>query len=131
MIDHMSTYATDYPQTKQFYEAALAALGYSVQTEFVAKWNPDFPTQRMCAFGVDGKPAFWLIETKEKHTPRHFAFVAHSRSDADAFYEEAIDNGGIDNGKPGLRPIYHENYYGAFAIDPDGNNVEAVCHQAE
>ena len=131
MIDHMRTYATAYTEAKKFYEAALSALGYSVQTEFVAEWNPDFPTQRMCAFGVDGKPTFWVIETKENRTPRHVAFVAHSRSDADAFYNEAIDNGGVDNGKPGLRPMYHENYYGAFAIDPDGNNVEAVCHQPE
>lgn len=131
MIDHLSTYATNYAATKSYYEAAFALLGYSLQTEFVAEWNSDFPTQRMCAFGVDGKPSFWVIESKEKFTPRHVAFSAESRSAVDLFYNQAMGNGGQDNGKPGLRPMYHENYYGAFSIDPDGNNVEAVCHAPE
>jgi catechol 2,3-dioxygenase-like lactoylglutathione lyase family enzyme len=128
MIDHLSTYATDYPATKLFYETAFAPLGYTLQTEFVAEWNADFPTQRMCAFGVNGKPTFWIIETKEKSTPRHVAFSAVSRNAVDQFYAQAMTHGGKDNGQPGLRPHYHENYYGAFTIDPDGNNVEAVCH---
>ncbi|HEC13361.1 MAG TPA: VOC family protein [Acidiferrobacteraceae bacterium] len=131
MIDHISTYTTDYVKTKNFYEKAFSALGYSLQTEFVAEWNKEFPTRRICAFGLDRKPIFWVIETKEKYTPRHVAFTAKTRADVDAFYNQAIENGGVDNGKPGLRPIYHENYYGAFAIDPDGNNVEAVCHTPE
>lgn len=131
MFDHLSTYATNYMATKKFYESAFAPLGYSLQTEFVAEWNPDFPTQRMCAFGVNGKPSFWIIETKEKYTPRHIAFSAASRRSVDLFYEHAMQNGGKDNGKPGLRPMYHEHYYGAFVFDPDGNNVEAVCHKPE
>ena len=131
MIDHLSTYAKDYLATKSFYEAAFAPLGYSVQMEFVADWNQDFPTQRMCAFGVEGKPTYWIIETKEKFTPRHIAFSAISRSLVNQFYELALENGGKDNGRPGLRPMYHEHYYGAFVIDPDGNNVEAVCHTPE
>lgn len=131
MIDHMSTYATDYPATKKFYEAAFAPLGYSLQTEFVAEWNSDFPTQRMCAFGVNGKPSFWVIESKEKHSPRHVAFSANSRIDVEGFHSKALGNGGKDNGKPGIRPMYHEHYFGAFTIDPDGNNVEAVCHMPE
>ncbi|SFK58311.1 VOC family protein [Methylophaga sulfidovorans] len=131
MFDHLSTYSVDYPATKSFYEAVFAPLGYSVQVEFVADWNPDFPTQRMCAFGVGGKPTYWIIETKEKYTPRHIAFSAASRSLVDQFYQQAMANGGKDNGEPGLRPMYHVNYYGAFVIDPDGNNVEAVCHSPE
>ena len=131
MFDHLSTYATNYAATKSFYAAAFAPLGYSLQTEFVADWNKEFPTQRMCAFGVTGKPSFWVIETKEKSTPRHVAFSAASRRAVDLFYSQAMNNGGKDNGKPGLRPMYHENYYGAFVLDPDGNNAEAVCHAPE
>ncbi|WP_434778235.1 VOC family protein [Neisseria sp. Ec49-e6-T10] len=128
MIDHLSTYATDYVATKHFYEKAFAALGYTIQAEFVAKWNEHFPTQRMCAFGKEGKMAFWIIEVKEAYTPRHTAFAAENRAQVDAFYQAAMHSGGQDNGGPGLRPHYHEHYYGAFVIDPDGNNVEAVCH---
>lgn len=131
MIDHLSTYATNYASTKQFYESVFAALGYSLQMEFVADWNADFPTQHMCAFGNQGKPTFWIIETKDAYTPRHIAFSASSRPMVQAFYEAGIKNGGKDNGAPGLRPTYHENYYGGFLIDPDGNNVEAVCHTPE
>ncbi|MBZ9558591.1 MULTISPECIES: VOC family protein [unclassified Modicisalibacter] len=131
MFDHISTYATDYGATKSFYEAVFAPLGYSVQTEFVAEWNQDFPTQKMCAFGRDGKPSYWVIESKERFTPRHVAFSAPSRAEVDEFHRQGMANGGSDNGKPGLRPLYHENYYGAFLIDPDGNNVEAVCHAPE
>ncbi|MEX6503654.1 VOC family protein [Pseudomonas zhanjiangensis] len=131
MIDHLSTYATNYVATKTFYEQALAALGHSLQIELVAEWNPAFPTQRMCAFGPEGKPAFWVIEVKQAYTPRHVAFSAASRAAVQAFHQAALASGGSDNGKPGLRPLYHEHYFGAFAIDPDGNNVEAVCHLPE
>ncbi len=79
MIDHLSTYATDYAATRSFYEVALGALGYHVQMELTAEWNEDFPTQRMCAFGPAGRPVFWIIETREPATPRHFAFRAESR----------------------------------------------------
>lgn len=128
MIDHLSTYATDYAATRSFYEVALGALGYHVQMELTAEWNEDFPTQRMCAFGPAGRPVFWIIETREPATPRHFAFRAESRADVDAYHREAVAAGGEDNGLPGVRPQYHENYYGAFVLDPDGNNTEAVCH---
>lgn len=128
MIDHISTYATDYLASKNFYEAAFSPLGYSLQTEFVAEWNTEFPTQRICAFGPENNPTFWIIESKQQYTPRHTAFTAISHGAVEAFFENALENGGKDNGAPGLRPMYHENYYGAFVIDPDGNNVEAVCH---
>jgi catechol 2,3-dioxygenase-like lactoylglutathione lyase family enzyme len=128
MIDHLSTYATDYGVTKAFYEAALRSLGYGVQFEMVTSWDPDFPERRMCAFGPPGKPVFWIIEVKEAASPRHVAFSAPDRNSVAAFHEAALTVGGRDNGAPGLRPMYHEHYFGAFVIDPDGNNVEAVCH---
>lgn len=127
MIDHLSTYATDYPATKRFYDAALGALGYALTTEMVADWDPDFPERRMCAFGTD-RPVFWVIEVRDAASPRHLAFVAPDRDAVAAFHAAALGAGGLDNGAPGLRPIYHPDYYGAFALDPDGNNVEAVCH---
>jgi predicted lactoylglutathione lyase len=131
MFDHISTYAKDYVATVKFYKAAFAPLGYTVQTEFVAEWDTDFPTRRCCAFGENDRKSFWVIETKETITPRHIAFTAESRSEVDAFYTGGMASGGEDNGAPGLRPTYHEHYYGAFVLDPDGNNTEAVCHLAE
>lgn len=129
MIDHLSTYATDYQATKRYYEASLAALGFTLQVETVATFNRDWPTQRMCAFGPPGQFIFWVIETKGPATPRHLAFAARDRAGVDAFHRAALGAGGRDNGAPGLRTQYHPNYYGAFTLDPDGNNVEAVCHR--
>jgi catechol 2,3-dioxygenase-like lactoylglutathione lyase family enzyme len=123
MIDHMSTYATDYAATRAFYEAVLPPLGYTVQM--------DFPEQNMCAFGPPGNPAFWVIEAAEAATPRHVAFCAADRESVAHFHHVGLQHGGRDHGSPGLRPIYHEHYYGAFLLDPDGNNVEAVCHASE
>lgn len=131
MFDHLSTYATDFEATKRFYDQAMAALGYGIQMEFVAEWNADFPTQRICAYGPKDQPALWVIEVKEKYTPRHLAFSATNRKLVDAFYQAAMNAGGRNNGKPGPRPLYHEYYYGAFVLDPDGNNIEAVCHKVE
>lgn len=129
MIDHLSTYTTDYERTKNFYKKVFGVLGCSLQTEFVATWNANFPTQRICAYGPPtGKPNFWIIETKDKYTPRHIAFSASNRSVVEQFYSIGLENGGTDNGSPGLRPMYHPNYFGAFLLDPDGNNVEAVTH---
>lgn len=129
MIDHLSTYATDYLATRDFYCAVLAELGYPMQIEMVAEWNADFPTQRMCAFGSDGQLTFWVIETRTAASPRHIAFSAADRAAVAAFHAAALAHGGRDNGGPGLRPHYHAHYYGTFAFDPDGNNVEAVCHR--
>ena len=75
-----------------------------------------------------GKPSFWIGEGEPVSGPMHVAFVARSRAAVNAFYAAALKAGGTDNGAPGLRPHYHANYYGAFVVDPDGNNVEAVCH---
>ena len=128
MIDHLSTYATDFPATRAFYEAALPRLGYSVQFEMTLDADPDLPGRRACAFGPDGKSVFWVVEVREAASPRHIAFAAPDRAAVAAFHEAALGAGGSDNGAPGLRPIYHEHYYGSFVMDPDGNNVEAVCH---
>jgi len=129
MIDHLSTYATDYPATKAFYAAVFAPLGYSQLMEFERGEDEQLPGRRICAFGPEGNPAFWIIEVGEAYTPRHTAFCADSRQAVEAFYEAGLANGGSDHGSPGVRPEYHPHYYGAFLIDPDGNNVEAVCHQ--
>jgi catechol 2,3-dioxygenase-like lactoylglutathione lyase family enzyme len=130
MIDHLSTYTTDFPAAQRLYDAALRALGYERAVDMVATWDTEFPTRRMCAYGPPGKPVLWVIEVrpKDKATPRHLAFAASSRPGVDAFYRAALGAGGKDNGPPGLRPMYHANYYGAFVFDTDGNNIEAVCH---
>jgi catechol 2,3-dioxygenase-like lactoylglutathione lyase family enzyme len=128
MIDHLSTYATDYPATRAFYAAALGALGHGLQAERVATEDADFPTRRMCAFGPPRRPVFWVIEVRDAASPRHVAFTAADRAAVDAFHAAALRAGGRDNGAAGLRPQYHPSYYGAFVLDPDGNNVEAVCH---
>lgn len=128
MIDHLSTYATDFDATRSFYTAALSELGFSLQAEMALEQDPDLPGRRVCAFGPSGKPAFWIIEVKEPHTPRHVAFTAADHDRVAAFHAAGLEAGGKDNGAPGPRPIYHQHYYGAFLTDPDGNNVEAVCH---
>jgi hypothetical protein len=131
MIDHLSSYATDFVSTKRFYDAVLPGLGYPCTTQMVASWDTDFPERRLAAYGADGKPSFWIVETKVVYTPRHTAFRAASRAAVDAFHAAALAVDAPDHGAPGLRPEYHENYYGAFALDPDGNNVEAVYGQPE
>lgn len=129
MIDHLSTYATDYEATRDFYAAVFAPLGHSLQMEF--SHDNDGASQRMCAFGPQGNPAFWIIEVDEKFSPRHIAFCADSHTEVDLFHQAGLAAGAQDHGAPGLRPIYHEHYYGGFLIDPDGNNIEAVCHKPE
>ena len=130
MIDHISTYATDFSSTKAFYEAVLAALGYSLQHEMALAEDPDLPGRRACAFGPAGKSTFWVVEVLEAASPRHIAFTAADRGAVESFHRVGLSAGGQDLGPPGLRPIYHPDYYGGFLTDPDGNNVEAVCHSA-
>lgn len=128
MIDHISTYATDFAATRRFYEAALGTLGYAVVTEMEMSSDTELPNRKACGFGTD-RPVFWVIEVREASSPRHIAFAAADRKSVDAFHRAALEAGGRDHGAPGPRPIYHAHYYGAFALDPDENNVEAVCHQ--
>jgi catechol 2,3-dioxygenase-like lactoylglutathione lyase family enzyme len=130
VIDHLSTYATDFAATRRFYEQALGVLGHSVQFEMEMAADPDLPGRRACAFGVN-RPVFWVIEAKEPYSPRHIAFSASDRKQVAAFHAAGLAAGGSDHGTPGPRPIYHEHYFGSFLLDPDGNNVEAVCHLPE
>jgi catechol 2,3-dioxygenase-like lactoylglutathione lyase family enzyme len=124
MIDHIGLTVADYERTKAFYAEALAPLSYEVIMEVteVGPW---------AGFGVDGKPDFWLGKGEATAPRLHIAFRARDRATVRAFYDAAIKAGARDNGPPGLRPEYHPSYYGAFVIDPDGHNVEAVCHDPE
>ncbi len=123
MLDHIGLDVISYDISKKFYKTVLVPLGYDVVEE----------THGFCGFGPPGKPLFWVHELagdrSSKAAPIHIAFAAAGRAAVDAFYAAAIEVGARDNGAPGLREIYHPNYYGAFVFDPDGNNIEAVCHR--
>lgn len=123
IIDHVGLTISDYNQSVEFYTKALAPL----DIELIAN------DQGWAGFGKNknGKADFWLGIDDNVQNPMHIAFVAESREKVNQFYSAAIAAGAIDNGKPGLREIYHSNYYGAFVIDPDGHNIEAVCHLEE
>jgi catechol 2,3-dioxygenase-like lactoylglutathione lyase family enzyme len=127
MIDHAGISVSDWDKAKAFYDAAMAPLGakllYMVPEQFTGG-------VKVGGYGRD-KPDFWLHGAGEAGPGRHYAFTARTRAEVDAFHRAALAAGGRDNGAPGLRPHYHENYYGAFVFDPDGNNVEAVCHRPE
>jgi catechol 2,3-dioxygenase-like lactoylglutathione lyase family enzyme len=125
VIDHIALHVRDIARATEFYLEALAPLGIAVVMQVSAEATGHGAA---VGFGAAQKPFFWLGEGGEASGPMHVAFVAPDRAGVDAFYAAAIKAGAADNGKPGLRPEYHANYYGAFVIDPDGNNVEAVCH---
>jgi catechol 2,3-dioxygenase-like lactoylglutathione lyase family enzyme len=122
MIDHIMVRTSDYNKSKAFYNKALRAIGYELVKEVGGM---------ACGFGPGGVPIFWITDNKKPSQAVHIAFNAKDRKTVDAFHAEAIAAGGRDNGQPGLRPDYHPNYYGAFVFDPDGNNIEAVCHAPE
>jgi catechol 2,3-dioxygenase-like lactoylglutathione lyase family enzyme len=124
MIDHIGFPVTDYARSKAFYADALAPLGYTLVME-VQQDEHDSPA---AGFGANGKPDFWIGGEGGLNRAIHVAITANDRAAVDAFYRAALAAGGKDNGAPGLRPHYHPNYYGAFVLDPDGHNVEAVCH---
>ncbi len=121
MLDHVLIGVSDLERSKAFYAGALAAIGYKPGMEF-----PD----GIGYVSPAGFPDFWL-RSGESVAPAHVAFHCDDRAAVDAFHAAALAAGGSDNGTPGLRPHYHENYYGAFVLDPDGHNIEAVCHSAE
>lgn len=127
MIDHVGFPVSDYPRARDFYLKALAPLGYTLIME-VQQHENDAPAG---GFGKDGKPDFWIGGEGGLDKPVHVAIVASDRATVDAFYAAAIAAGGRDNGAPGIRAHYHPNYYGAFVLDPDGHNIEAVCHAPE
>ncbi len=119
MIDHVGLRVSDFESSKQFFAQALAPLGYELIMDFAPA---------AAGFGVGMKPDFWIGQVEESR-PMHVALACPDRATVDAFYKAALAAGGQDNGAPGLRPEYHPNYYGAFVLDPDGNNIEAVCHK--
>jgi len=121
MIDHVGVNVSEYETSKRFYEQALAPIGYRVVM--------DFPEHDAAGFGTDGKPELWVVARDPRGTGTHLAFVASDRPTVDAFHAAALAAGGVDNGQPGVRGEYHPTYYGAYVLDPDGNNVEAVCHE--
>ncbi len=124
MIDHTGINTADFTRSKAFYDAALAPLGsshlFTVPPEHTGG-------AQVVGYGQD-RPQFWVGEGAPHVPPLHFAFTARTRAQVDAFHAAALDAGGTDNGPPGLRPHYHDHYYGAFVLDLDGNNIEAVCH---
>ncbi|MFC5740730.1 VOC family protein [Dyella tabacisoli] len=124
MFDHLGLQVSNYEHSKTFYLQALAPLDVALVMEVTAEQTGD------CAhagFGIDGKPSFWISETLTPAHGMHIALTAKSRATVDAFYAAALAAGGRDNGAPGPRPHYHPDYYGAFVLDRDGNNIEAVC----
>jgi catechol 2,3-dioxygenase-like lactoylglutathione lyase family enzyme len=121
MIDHMGLGVSDYEKSKAFYLRALKPLGIGIVMEVTGD-------EVATGFGKGQKPFFWIGAGEEPSGRVHVAFVTDDRKIVDEFYKAAMAAGGRDNGKPGLRPHYHPNYYGAFVFDPDGNNIEAVCH---
>ncbi len=128
MIDHLGIAVHSHDESRDFYLKALAPLGIEV-VMFVPKSQSGGPSD-YTGFGSNNKPYFWIGEGQVA-SGMHLAFAADTRAQVDAFYEAAIAAGAKDNGKPGLREIYHPNYYGAFVIDLNGINLEAVCHRPE
>ena len=126
MIDHIGFAVSGYEKSKAFYTQALAPLGYVLIMEVAAEGNPSGAPA--AGFGEGGKPDFWIGGEGKLEKPVHVAIVAKDRASVDAFHRAALAAGGKDNGEPGLRPHYHPNYYAAFVFDPDGHNIEAVCH---
>lgn len=126
MIDHLGISVPDYAASRDFYLKALAPLGIGVVMSVPKEQSgraSDF-----AGFGSDRKPFFWISQGVASHG-MHLCFTAKSRAEVDGFYEAALAAGARDNGPPGIRAHYHPNYYGAFVIDINGVNLEAVCHQ--
>ena len=126
MIDHTGVTVRNFQASKAFYTNALAPIGYALLLEVSASVTGHHD---VAGFGEPPKPDFWIGGGTPNVPPVHVAFRVTSRAFVDAFYAAAIAAGGRDNGAPGLRPHYHPNYYGAFVLDPDGHNIEAVCHE--
>jgi catechol 2,3-dioxygenase-like lactoylglutathione lyase family enzyme len=122
MLDHVTIGVTNTERSKTFYDRALHPLG-------ITRLYGD--GERFAGYGISPKAFFWIGVRDDPQTGSHIAFAAQDRATVDRFYEEAIAAGGRDNGRPGLRPHYHPDYYGAFVLDPDGHNVEAVCRSPQ
>ena len=118
-LDHLNLYVRNMKVSRAFYEAVLLPFGYRIVRDF---------GDDAVGFGDSNYSVFALVKAKREVHATHVAFRVASRSDVDRFYSIAMETGAADNGAPGLRPHYHEHYYAAFVIDPDGHNVECVCH---
>jgi catechol 2,3-dioxygenase-like lactoylglutathione lyase family enzyme len=125
MLDHIGLRVTDIERAKVFYDKALAPLGVGMVMEVTAEQTGNTPVY---GYGEGSKPYFWIAQDAVATERLHVAFAADTRAKVDAFYKAAMAAGGRDNGPPGVREIYHPNYYGAFVLDADGHNIEAVCH---
>jgi catechol 2,3-dioxygenase-like lactoylglutathione lyase family enzyme len=125
MIDHTGLNVSDPKKSRNFYDKALAPLGYRVLMEIPTEITGG---KVVLGYGIAPKPDFWVAEGTPQAPPLHIALRADDRKQVDEFYKAALAAGGRDNGPPGLRPHYHKDYYGAFVLDPDGHNIEAVCH---
>ena len=128
MIDHTGISVADFERSKAFYSTALRAIGYQLLVQFPAATTGSVD---VAGFGEPPKPDFWLSAGTPNKPPIHVCFRVNTRQAVRDFHAAGLAAGGRDNGAPGLRPHYHPNYYGAFVLDPDGHNVEAVCHDAE
>jgi catechol 2,3-dioxygenase-like lactoylglutathione lyase family enzyme len=119
MLDHVSIGVSDFERSKAFYDRALRPLGI---THLYADGD------QSAGYGISPRAFFWIGWRNTLRMGAHIAFTAQDRAAVDQFYDEALAAGGTNNGAPGLRPNYHPDYYGAFVLDPDGYNIEAVCH---
>ena len=125
MIDHVGFAVADIERSKTFYDAALAPLGIAAMMTVTPEQTGKGTAM---AYGKDGNPFFWIGDREQVGEGTHVALTADTRAEVDAFHEAAVAAGGTDHGAPGLRPHYGPNYYAAFVLDPDGVNIEAVCH---
>jgi len=123
-IHHIDLAVADLERSCEFYARALAPLNLVLVERHK---HPD--GHEVVGFGVLPDPVFWIRSGRHAIKHLHVAFLAGSRSAVDSFYRAALEAGGVGNGEPGLRPQYAEHYYAAFVLDPDGNNIEAVCRQ--
>lgn len=128
IIDHLEIPVSDPARARAFYEAALRPLGLG--TILTVQAGEDGPKTRH-GIGRDGYPSIWLTGPCAAGDAIHIGFLAATRAAVDAFYKDALASGGVGNGAPGIRAHYHEAYYAAYVLDPDGNNIEAVCQRKE
>ncbi len=129
MIDHVGLGVEDFARSRAFYTQVLAVLGCAPVMEVTRDQTGGYEG---CGFGPPNRPHFWIGRGDGPPARGvHVAFTARTRAEVDAFHAAALAAGATDNGAPGLPPHYHAHYYGAFVIDPDGNNIEAVCHAPE
>lgn len=120
MLDHITIGVSDVERSMRFYDLALLPLG-------IERLYAEGET--FAGYGIRPKAFFWIGQRNTPQTSAHVAFTAQDRATVDQFYKAALTAGGLDNGQPGIRLRYHPNYYGAFVLDPDGHNIEAVCHR--